>query len=97
MIGASVQLGRAIIRSTSDSVGKLVQRANNGFRFFQAEGGEAPATADPPSTTEGKPSAAADQLADDVGSGLKVSLPWPETQTKSRPMRGCLGPNLPCA
>ena len=38
----------------------------------EAEGGEAPATADAPSTTEGKPSAAADRLADDVGSGLKV-------------------------
>lgn len=40
----------------------------------EADGGEAPATADAPSTTEGKPSAAADQLADDVGSGLKVRL-----------------------
>ncbi len=39
----------------------------------EAEGGEAPAAADAPSTTEGKPSPAADQLAEDVGSGLKVA------------------------
>ena len=39
----------------------------------EAEGAEAPAAADAPSTTEGKPSPAADQLAEEVGSGLKVA------------------------